>query len=305
MLIALRYAYVHLNGFTHYDPHTSNVILCKRKTKTVINLGKNTYFFDYALKPVFIDYGHATTAKHKRSKDLEKFRIFGYPTKGYDAYIFLVFCYQKAHRVLKYEINKLISPVNSVFYNINKYKTICANPIENLSNGLQDINPMVIFDTVLKLKKFFFNVIVKKRDLDIDNSQISEYESKSNLYKKPVCAELNDYFEKDMNIHVKCNSIMDMHQLISCNVYCKSSDSEQDFDEVKRKDSILIDKYIKEQNVCMLFELYYTVILLKQQDTEPYKKRIYRDIITDVLVTGDIIHSQHQMFNHPNIITWL
>lgn len=52
------------------------------------------------------------------------------------------------------------------------------------------------------------------------------------------------------------------------------------------------------------FELVGVTPLYWEPGYPPFKKRIYRDIITDVLVLGDIINPNHPMYSHPNTIDW-
>jgi len=261
LIVAIRYMQLSLGGFTHYDLHTNNIILTRRTKETVITIKDKTYTFVYKYMPVMIDFGHSTSSRVRRTNALaKKHRIFSHPTKGYDAYIFILFCIEKSHYVLKKQLETLISPTNSIFYFANGQRLLGLDPVINLANGIQDIDPFTILNEIKK--KYSPSIIIEKIN-------IKEFESQQ--YYKPLCYEICEYFKKDVcKHHVSYNTITDMYSIIRCKAFCNKKYGKDVWTKITHNDTQYIKELLKTHNIFMIYKLYHVIILLACNSTPPY-----------------------------------
>lgn len=152
ILLALEATQFTLEGFGHHDLHTENIILVQESKPRQFELYTRTFTHSSHLRPVIIDFGHASTNR-VRIKKMEQYRMFSDPSPGFDAYYFVLYCIGESHPALKTTISTFANSFFNRLLQMNRGSNapikLSRNFIRNLHSGLERMSPAFIAEQLM------------------------------------------------------------------------------------------------------------------------------------------------------------
>lgn len=186
------------------------------------------------------------------------------------------------------------------FYNCNKgikknnldNKKICINKLYRLNDVKNNCFKYKITDDILNGKKSKITHVSIKKEYIINQTQKSKYSMQDKIFKMSINKkfdkndEVNLVFSKEFEYNLKLKEyIIDLLKLNKLTLYNEIEIK----NELKNKDIMYIDKYIKDKNI-KIEKLRILVVLARYEDYDKNKilEYISKYKYVDILVTNNI-----------------
>ena len=212
-------------GFTHFDLHTSNVMIRKTDIKYDITLDNLSYNIHTQLLPVIIDFGTSCVFVQDRyigSSEYMPYRMLNFIVSGYDMYKFLVYSSLYAKSSLSKKIRELFKFYgnNDPYYIIssgsngikNASKTFCSKVTDSFA---ATYTPLMFLEWIKKK----YNKIVSKNIKISTRTQYKflKYSSTVQEYKEFINNNIDDKRDA-VELIEKCIDVLPSYILNKYNI---------------------------------------------------------------------------------------
>jgi hypothetical protein len=189
--------------FTHYDLHTSNVIV-QRTEKLSILFDQYKCDFTNTFKPIIIDFGMSCGIDSEGisygTKNLEEAEIYDKCQPGYDLYTFLLYCSQID------STRTCTQTILSKFYKNQKNYRLC------LRSGAANKTPKQLFEYILKT--FKPQGVEPRRQLEISiGPDIAKKPSfiDHHYYKRSKNIKANEWIQNDLQFNEPIENLIEKY----------------------------------------------------------------------------------------------
>lgn len=248
ILLALEVAQKECN-FTHFDLHTSNVIIKKvpKYTYTVV-INNKSYIINTTLIPVIIDFGMATVIDNDIIIGSDMFSHYGmmeYMVQGADMYKLLLYSLYYATENIKRQITDLFG-----FYSIrDPYKIMIKSDTE-IKNILKDFGKDVSFSEIAsETPLYFLNWIVSSPEYKNYSNKILEIKDRDTYIPISFCKirfmEILPEFPKMYHSYILTNFYLYLLRKCEYKKMCSDKRKElQKYLNENKKEMVLKDNII-------------------------------------------------------------